>query len=197
MDIIAKLKKSKELNNNQSSEKITDANDNNELADINEYNYTLWYHNPNDTNFGEESFKKVYNIKNRYQLLGMHKSLSSTTNNKLLLNGAFYLMKDDILPIWSSETHIKGGCISWKIDRTQSIKCWENLLLLFVSNKFNNLEKYNITGISINPKKNCNILKIWFKNVIPHHVLSNLPIPKECYFRDKFKMFKIFETFIK
>lgn len=156
--------------------------------------YSLWYHNPNEKDFTESSFMKVLNITNADELLAIHNVLKN--NEKLLLNGLFYLMKDEILPVWYNKDHINGGCISWKIDRSESVKCWENLLLLFTSGNFNNLEEYKITGISINPKKNCSILKIWLSSVIPKHKLNSIKLPNNCIFKEKFKIFKIFKSFL-
>lgn len=158
-------------------------------------NLTLWYHSSCDTNFDVSSFKKVYKLENLTDVFDVQYSLIK--REKYLLNELFYLMKDDIKPVWFNDEHVDGGCISWKITKHMATKSWENLLMLFVSNALNDLDaKYGITGISINPKKNCNILKIWFSKVIPPHELNSLKLPKECIFAEKFKIFKTFKSFM-
>lgn len=154
--------------------------------------YTLWYHNPNENLFTESTFTKVLDINKPEELFAMHKLL--ILNQKILLNGLFYIMKDNIKPVWNNKHHINGGSLSWKIDRHLSVKYWENLVALFISGNFNHLEKYKVTGISINPKKNCNILKIWFGRTIPKSELSKLKLPKNCAFKEQFKIFKIFKN---
>jgi hypothetical protein len=156
--------------------------------------YTLWYHSPSDTNFELSSFKKVCEVTSLDTFNAINRALLD--NDTSLTNDLYYLMKDDIMPVWHNDEHINGGCISWKIDSADSIKCWKNLLFLFVSGEFNDLEQYGITGISINPKKGCNILKIWFRDVIPKDALRDLKLPEECIFQEKFKIFKIFKSFL-
>jgi hypothetical protein len=164
------------------------------MTELAYHKYTLWFHSPSDNNFELESFKKVCEINSVDSFNAMNRALLD--NDTSLTSDLYYLMKDNIMPIWHNEEHINGGCISWKINSSDSIKCWKNLLLLFVSGEFNELEKYGITGISINPKKHCNILKIWFNNIIPKEELHDLILPEECIFQEKFKIFKIFRSFL-
>lgn len=164
------------------------------MSSLNHSKYTLWFHSPSDTNFEIDSFKKVYEVSDLNEFNAINSALLD--NDASLTGDLYYLMKDDIMPIWHNDKHINGGCISWKINSSDSIKCWKNLLFLFVSGEFSKLEKYGITGISINPKKNCNILKIWFSNVIPQEELRTLPLPDNCIFQEKFKIFKIFKSFL-
>lgn len=156
--------------------------------------YTLWYHNASETKFDKSSFNKVTEIRTIKDLMELNDSLLA--NDNILLNDLFYLMIDDIMPIWFNDEHINGGCISWKISKMSAIRSWENLLFLFMANEFKELDnKYGITGISINPKKNCNILKIWFKKEIPHNELNKIELPINCMFRENFKIFKRFKSF--
>lgn len=152
---------------------------------------TMWYHSPTDMNFEEDSFKKLWETTSINDFLPMFKALIDKESE--LLYGLFYFMKNDIKPIWNNKEHINGGSISWKINKSDSIKCWKNLLTLYMSNSFSELDnKYNITGISINPKKNCNILKIWFSKDIPDDEINNLILPDECIFKEKFKLYRRF-----
>lgn len=155
--------------------------------------YTLWFHSPNEESFDANTFKKVCDIMTSDDFLALNYALLK--KDDLLLNGLFYFMKNDIQPVWNNDEHINGGSISWKIDKFDAIKCWINILNLFVSGKFDSMEQYGITGISINPKKNCNILKIWFNGDIPDENLAKLELPEECIFRENFKIFKRFKTF--
>lgn len=164
------------------------------MTDLAHSKYTLWYHSPSDTNFELSSFKKVCEITSLTEFAAINRALLD--NDSSLTGDLYYLMKDDIMPVWHNDEHINGGCISWKINSADSVKCWTNLLFLFVAGEFAELEKYGITGISINPKKHCNILKIWFRDVIPKDALRELPLPRECIFKEQFKIFKIFKSFL-
>lgn len=156
--------------------------------------FSLFYHSPTESSYEEDTFKVLFTLNNEEEILAANKALLDKEAE--LLSGNFYLMKNDIKPIWNNDIHINGGTIGWKIDKVDSIKSWQNLFILFLSNSLDSLnEKYNITGISINPKKNCNILKIWFGSDIPDEAIDNLELPKECIFSHKIKLYKRFASF--
>ena len=74
-------------------------------------NWCLWYHNINDTNWKNNSYKNIYNIKNAYDL----KFLNDTIQKIHLQNGMFFIMRDNIFPTWEDPDNRLGGCISYKI----------------------------------------------------------------------------------
>ena len=158
-----------------------------------EEKYNLWFHS-NNTNYGEETFENIVTVKNIYEFSALHKQMMDKT--QFLLKSELYFMKNDIKPIWSNDNHINGGTLSWKIDKNDAVSYWENLIFLYLTNGFSDLEKYNITGISINPRKGCNILKIWFNKIIPDEELNNIELPDMCKFKEKPKMFKTFKKFL-
>ena len=74
-------------------------------------------------------------------------------------------MKEDIFPNWEDPDNRNGGCLSFKIPSTNIISGWEELLLKCFTEKIISPEHADeINGISISPKKEFNIIKIWFKN---------------------------------
>ena len=86
-------------------------------------------------------------------------------------------MKDSILPLWESEDNINGGCFSYKISNTNIVNIFKILLYKIIGNTLSNDENTlnNINGISISPKKNFCIIKIWMrnKNIIANHDYSS------------------------
>jgi len=82
-------------------------------------------------------------------------------------------MVDPILPIWEDKNNINGGCISWKVDRKNSYKYWIDCVGHFLTQ---NLGRYTskVNGISISPKKNSSIIKLWFVEEIN---IDNMDLP--------------------
>ena len=78
----------------------------------------------------------------------------------------FFLMRNCITPIWEDENNINGGAFSYKINNANIKTIWKNIcyqtvgesLLIDISNSS------NINGITLSPKKNFSILKIWTRN---------------------------------
>ena len=71
-----------------------------------ENNWTLWYHDPDDKRWSIESYKKVGYITTLEEFLTYYDSIDS------FISGMFFLMKDDIPPIWEDPININGGIYS-------------------------------------------------------------------------------------
>jgi len=78
----------------------------------------------------------------------------------------FFIMREHIQPIWEDQNNIKGGCFSLKIYKENiQEKLFELSALLLGENlgKTDDISN-NINGISISPKKNYYIIRIWIKD---------------------------------
>ena len=76
-------------------------------------------------------------------------------------------MKRGIFPNWEDPDNRSGGCLSFKISSEKVIDCWNYILLKCIEEKIMNNYNDKINGLSISPKKEFNIIKIWFseKNI--------------------------------
>jgi hypothetical protein len=199
LDILKKnMMRSHEKNENE-NETIESLNDllvkyklNNRKFD---FKYNVWFHDANDTNFEIEGFNLISNINDVNDFIIINEILK--INYKMLLNGMFFVMKDGIKPLWNDEQNKDGGCISWKIEKNNSLEYWCNFFLLFITNNLpRELNKYNINGISINPKKNCNIFKLWVGKDINSQVINNINMTDKCLFNNHLRLYKSFQNFI-
>ena len=129
---------------------------------MNDYNlkskWVLWYHSLKNKSWDNNSYVKVIEIKSLLD----YKLLEEIMRINHLQNGMFFLMKNDIFPTWEDPKNRMGGCISFKYDNN-ILNEWLKILLLCITE---NLSEYNkeINGLSISPKKEFNILKIWIKD---------------------------------
>ena len=77
-------------------------------------------------------------------------------------------MRNNIFPLWDNEDNKNGASFSFKILKDDSKNFWNKLNISVLSETFlkeEHISKYNnINGISISPKKNFCIIKIWLKN---------------------------------
>lgn len=121
-------------------------------------NFCLWYHNPNEHGWELEDYTKLIKfntVEEYWYYLGF-------LDDKIICYSMLFLMKNDIKPIWEDESNINGGYISIKLTRDKTIEQWKKLCDNFVSGNYTD----EINGISITTKKNFNIIKIWFPNII-------------------------------
>ena len=119
--------------------------------------FNIWYHHFKD-DWSINGYKHIYTIKNGVDFWQLY-------NNWDLIGGVlckqFFIMKNDVKPIWEDENNKNGGCWSFKIFENQANELWEDLSTLFVTNNLlSNSDE--CVGLSICLKKNnyC-VIKIW------------------------------------
>ena len=71
----------------------------------------------------------------------------------------------NIKPIWEDPKKYDGGSFSFKINNKFVINSWKNLSYVLLGETLTTPElSTNVTGITISPKKNFCIIKIWLSN---------------------------------
>ena len=127
--------------------------------------WTLWYHSINNKEWTNDSYVKVIELRTLLD----YKLLENIFRINHLQNGMFFIMKNDIFPTWEDPNNRLGGCISFKYDNN-ILKEFLKLLLLCITHNLSTEENINeINGLSISPKKEFNIVKIWTKNYDKNH----------------------------
>ena len=124
-------------------------------------NWVLWFHDPKDLDWSIDSYKKLWTINTIEDFWILHKVL----DERKIQEGMFFLMKNDIKPLWENDDNVNGGCWSYKISKRDIYNSWVELAMALTNEKILKSENNsNINGISISPKKSFCILKIWNKN---------------------------------
>jgi Eukaryotic initiation factor 4E len=86
----------------------------------------------------------------------------------LLCKTMIFVMQSGIGPFWEDKHNRQGGSFSFKIVMRDAPNVWRNTFLALVGGylcKDTRLER-NINGISLSPKKNFVILKIWTRDCV-------------------------------
>jgi hypothetical protein len=122
--------------------------------------WRLWYHSINDTNWDKTSYNNIYDIDNLFD----YRFIIDKFNQLHYQNGMFFLMRDNIFPNWEDPDNRNGGCLSFKVSSDKIVNEWNNLFLKCVTDNILKNNHNEINGISISPKKEFNIIKLWFKN---------------------------------
>ena len=123
--------------------------------------YTFWYHSPENIDYSITSYIELL----EFNTLEEWWVLDRFVRRDMIENGMFFIMKAGCLPVWEDPSNVNGGCISWKVDRKNAYKSWIDCIGHFIMNNMNELSD-KINGVSISPKKNSSIIKIWFKEEI-------------------------------
>lgn len=123
-------------------------------------NWTLWKHNSKN-DFTINAYKKLYQISTIEDFWNL---TNSWDVNGGVHSQRFFLMKNDIKPIWEDPQNKNGGRWSFKVKDTQSQELWDDLALYLVSGNISRAMN-EINGISITKKKSgWVVLKIWNNN---------------------------------
>lgn len=124
--------------------------------------WTLWFHSPAETSWELDSYQRISTIKTLEDFWNVYSRMS----NPIVENGMFFLMRENINPIWEDPKNKNGGCWSFKIYKKYIPNTWLDLSVHTVAESVTVKKDDSklITGISISPKKSFSIIKIWNNN---------------------------------
>jgi translation initiation factor 4E len=138
--------------------------------------WSIYFHDPFDHNWEDKSYKFICTISNVEEFAQVF-----ATFKDLFHKGMFFIMREHIMPRWEDEYNKNGGCFSYKLNKfTLEDKFFETCTqILGETIGKNNEYSTNVNGISISPKKNYYIIRIWIKeNKYACKGNYNISIPK-------------------
>jgi translation initiation factor 4E len=121
--------------------------------------WVLWYHDIKNTEWTLESYIRIAEFNTIEDFWKLYLNIKPD----LITNGMFFLMRDAILPIWEDKNNINGGYWSFKISINHIHNAWNEISIALIGENIlkDKTNIYTINGISISPKKNFCIIKIW------------------------------------
>ena len=127
-------------------------------------NWTLYYHNDSN-NWNQDSYNYIMNINSPSEFWKFYNYWCVINSASVFSGNYFFLMRDNILPVWENPNNINGGCWSIKVLRDKINKTWEDISLYTVCEILCPEISSTIIGVSICLKKNgYGIIKIWKTN---------------------------------
>ena len=141
------------INVNSTKNKVDDGSD----IKLN-HEYILWCHDIYDKNWKKNSYKqlcKINNVSDFWRLFNNFNTLGMRFNH-------YFFMKNNIFPTWEDINNRNGGSCSFRIEIDECYEIWEELNIRMVCDLLH--DDKDINGISISPKNNWAIIKIWNKN---------------------------------
>ena len=125
-------------------------------------NWVLYIHYPNDTNWNISSYKKIAEINTIEKAIVLFNMISEDLYSRCM----FFLMRNDIIPMWEQPENKNGGAYSFKVDVKCLKQIWKSMCYQAIGESVmkNAMESKNVNGITLSPKKNFAIIKIWTAN---------------------------------
>ena len=127
------------------------------------HTWTLWSHLPHDIDWTIDSYKEIYTFSTLEEAMELFEFLPPS----LIENCMLFLMKKDIQPLYEDPQNRDGGVFSFKVMNTNVYPAWKALSYLLIGETVSvkdTMFTESVTGISIAPKKNFCIIKIWLAN---------------------------------
>jgi hypothetical protein len=150
------------------------------------YNWTLWAHLPHNTDWSIKSYIPISTFKSIEETIAVTETLPPV----LVENCMLFMMREGVKPTWEDSKNRNGGCFSYKVSNKIVYKVWKELTYVVVGSTLSkNTGFVNcVTGITISPKKNFCIIKIWMtdcNNQNPAIVTNDIKglIPQGCIFK--------------
>ena len=118
--------------------------------------WTLYFHDPADTDWTPDSYKKIGTFSDFMNLWGTLQHIGDAK----FLSGMFFLMRDPFVPRWEHRSNIRGGCYCIKIPEALAKETYQRYVATAILGKVA-ADANSIVGITISPKKGFHILKVW------------------------------------
>jgi hypothetical protein len=133
---------------------------------MNEYKleneWTFYIHLQHNSDWSLSSYHKIMKFNNLTDGI----LLNNQCDSELAKHSLYFVMKNDIEPIWESPDNIEGGVFSFRIPNKDIERVWKIVYYKLIGETLFKDEqiKNSVSGISNSPKKTFCILKIWMKN---------------------------------
>lgn len=149
-----------ELNNNENKERNVNTLNENEETYINDI-WCLYFHDPYNSDWGFQSYKRICTISSIEMYWTVHKLLQNHLHNAM-----FFLMREHVFPCWDDPNNVDGGCLSIKVLKQDLKRFWEYISTRTLGEcLMKNIDLIeNVNGVSTSPKKHFCIIKIWLKS---------------------------------
>ena len=123
--------------------------------------WVLWSHLPDDRDFSDASYTHLALFRTVEDVVCLMSQLPA----KLVENCMFFVMRQGIKPQWEDTLNREGGYFSYKVNNGSVLSNWKDLVYATLGETLcaDKDVMAHVTGITISPKRNFCILKIWMQ----------------------------------
>jgi len=121
------------------------------------YVWVLWYHDPENKDYSIKGYIKVADFTTLHQFW----SVIDTIPKEAWECRMYFFMRKGFTPLWEAPEHNNGGAWSKKIDAVQAHTSFVDLMVHCITNELLDDRKETLAGISISPKGQFHIIKLW------------------------------------
>ena len=119
--------------------------------------WIIWYHDPNNSDYSLESYIRIMEVDNAEKFWTIVEAISQEAWN----SGMFFFMREGYRPLWDAPENDKGGAWSKKIDAHDTHSVFVDCMAHCLADSFLKSQNETIAGVTLSPKGNFHIIKIW------------------------------------
>jgi hypothetical protein len=121
--------------------------------------WACWAHLPHDTDWSVKSYKLLCELSTVEETCGFIHHVP----DGMIQNCMLFVMRKGIDPLWEHPRNRKGGSFSYKVDTDNIAAAWRELVCRLAGETLVRADDVasTINGITISPKRNFCIVKIW------------------------------------
>lgn len=149
--------------------------------------WDLYFHLQNDKSWTLSSYKIIMSeIETAEQVVALNTSIPDFAT----YNCMFFCMKHGITPMWEDSRNRNGGCFSYRVLNKHVPGVWRRLMTTMCGGSLcvNKKHESHINGITVSPKKNFCIIKVWLDTCSfqdPNMIVNIPDLPKDgCLFKN-------------
>jgi len=138
--------------------------------------WDLYYHLLHDKSWDLSSYKTIMkDIDTVEKVISINEKIPENVVKYSML----FIMRSGIKPMWEDPKNRSGGCFSFKVINKQVYNAWKALVYALCGETLfmNPLHSKLVNGITISPKKNFCIIKVWLENCNIQDPSSMVDIP--------------------
>ena len=127
------------------------------------YKWNLWAHLPQDPDWTTiNTYKNVC----RFTTIEETIAIMETLPEHLIKSCMLFVMRHGVTPMWEDPKNRNGGSFKYKISNKHVVEVWRNLTYALVGENVSQNTSFvnSVAGITVSPKKNFCIIKIWIVN---------------------------------
>jgi translation initiation factor 4E len=140
-----------------------------------EASWVIWAHSPRNNNWNDTSCSKLATIATVEQAIAINALIPADVVTKCML----FVMRDGVAPLYEDPANANGGAFSYRVSNHDVPTAWSNVCYALMGETLATTPELmaEITGVTISPKKNFCIIKIWTRSLThtnAQHVAPNI-----------------------
>jgi len=124
--------------------------------------WSLWYHLTTNNDWSLSGYTKIAD----FNYLEDAISIINAIDENIITTICLFVMKVGINPLWEDPRNKQGGAFSYRITNKYVFETFRDLLYVLIGETLTSSDSFNrnICGITLSPKKNFCVVKVWMQN---------------------------------